>query len=292
MGVDRVVMIFNPHSTGDAEGEARKLRDALAERRPGLPVELVPTEHAGHARELAEKAAATGAPLVVSVSGDGGYSEVVDGLMRSGSDRAAAAVLAAGNANDHRRATRERPLDEAIAVAAGDGELDRIDLLRLTVGTDTQWAHSYVGLGLTPIVAIDLEKGSKGSLREIVTVVRTFARFRPFELDLADGGRVRLDSLLFANIDQMAKFATLSDDGRPDDGVFEVVTIPHTAKWKVLLTALRAVTRGLGPQPTAREFRFRTVRPTPMQVDGEVIEVPADTDVTVEIAPAALATVR
>jgi len=214
---DRVVLIFNPQSTGDAAGEAEKLRAELAERVPDLPVELAPTERAGHARELARSAAGTGAPLVVSVSGDGGYSEVVDGLMQSGSETAVAAVLAAGNANDHRRATGERPLADAIAEAhaAGAGSVTRMDLLRLTTGDDVQWAHSYIGLGLTPVVAIDLEKGSKGSLREIVSVVRTFARFRPFALDLEDGGRVRLDSLVFANIDQMAKFATLSENGVP-----------------------------------------------------------------------------
>ena len=167
-----------------------------------------------------------------------------------------------------------------------------MDLLRLTAGGRVQWAHSYIGLGLTPVVAIDLEKGGKGSLREIVSVVRTFSRFRPFALDLEDGGRVRLDSLVFANIDQMAKYATLSDDGDPDDGVFEVITIPHTAKWRVLLTALRAVTRGLGPQPSTRAYRFRTVTPTPLQVDGEVVEVDAGERVAVEIASAALRELR
>lgn len=288
MSIDRVVLIFNPNSTGDAEKSAGELRDQLASRAPELPVSLVPTEYAGHARELAADAARTGSPLVVSVSGDGGYSEVVDGMMRAGNPAAAAAVLPAGNANDHRRATREHPLADAIVA----GEVTRIDLLRLTVGADVQWAHSYIGLGLTPIVAKDLEKGSKGSLREIVTVVRTFSKFRPFAIDRPDGTRTQLDSLVFANIDQMAKYATLSDDGRPDDGVFEVVTIPHTQKWKVLLTALRAITRGLGDQPQAREFRFRTVTPTPFQVDGEVLEVPAATEVAVEIAPAALATIR
>jgi diacylglycerol kinase family enzyme len=291
---DRVVLIFNPQSTGDAAGEAEKLRAELAERVPDLPVELAPTERAGHARELARSAAGTGAPLVVSVSGDGGYSEVVDGLMLSGSETAVAAVLAAGNANDHRRATGERPLADAIAEAHAPGAegVARMDLLRLTTGDDVQWAHSYIGLGLTPVVAIDLEKGSKGSLREIVSVVRTFARFRPFALDLEDGGRVRLDSLVFANIDQMAKFATLSENGDPDDGRFEVVTIAHTAKWRVLLTALRAATRGLGQQPTARSYRFRTVTPTPIQVDGEVLEVAAGTPVAVDIAPAALPELR
>ncbi|HST64685.1 MAG TPA: diacylglycerol kinase family protein [Mycobacteriales bacterium] len=286
---DRVVLIFNPQSTGDAEEKATELRDELASRVPDLPVSLEPTERAGHARELAREAAASGAPLVVSVSGDGGYSEVVDGLMQAGNDRVVAAVLAAGNANDHRRATGERPLADAIAEG---GEAARMDLLKLTSGTDVQFAHSYIGLGLTPVVAIDLEKGSKGSLKEIVSVVRTFARFRPFALDLEDGSRARLDSLVFANIDQMAKFATLSSDGDPDDGVFEVITIPHSAKWKVLLTALRAATRGLGPQPSTRSYRFRTVDPTPLQVDGEVIEVAAGTDVAVEMAAGALQELR
>jgi diacylglycerol kinase family enzyme len=288
---DRVVLIFNPQSTGDAEEKATGLRDELASRAPDLPVELLPTERAGHARELARDADATGAPLVVSVSGDGGYSEVVDGLMRSGSDRVVAAVLAAGNANDHRRATAEGSLADAIVSGGSDGAVARMDLLRLTTGDDVQWAHSYIGLGLTPVVAIDLEKGSKGSLREIVSVVRTFARFRPFALDLEQGGRVRLDSLVFANIDQMAKYATLSE-GDPDDGVFEVITIPHQAKWRVLATALRAATRGLGPQPSTRAYRFRTVDPTPLQVDGEVVEVGPGVPVAVEIAPAALRELR
>jgi diacylglycerol kinase (ATP) len=281
-------MIFNPNSTGDAAAEAERLRDELAERAPDLPVELLPTQRAGHGRELALEAASTGTPLIVSVSGDGGYSDVVDGLMAAGNPQAVAAVLAAGNANDHRRATRERPLAEAIVA----GDVTKMDLLKVTIGEDVHWAHSYVGLGLTPIVAIDLEKGSKGSLREIVTVVRTFAKFRPFAIDRPDGSRVRLDSLLFANIDQMAKYATLSEDGRPDDGVFEVVTIPHTAKWRVLLTALRAITRGLGPQPSAREYAFTTTTPTPFQLDGEVLEVPAATPVTVTIAPAILPTIH
>ena len=49
-------------------------------------------------------------------------------------------------------------------------------------------------------------------------MVRTFARFRPFAIRLEDGGRRSIDSLVFANIAEMAKYATLSEDGRPDDG--------------------------------------------------------------------------
>jgi diacylglycerol kinase family enzyme len=84
----------------------------------------------------------------------------------------------------------------------------------------------------------------------------------------------------------------LSDDGQPDDGRFEMIVLRHTAKWRVLATAVRAALRGLGPQPTAREYRFRTVDPMPVQVDGEVSDFDRGVSVTVEIAPGALQTVR
>ncbi|RBY74574.1 diacylglycerol kinase [Blastococcus sp. TF02-09] len=288
---DRIVIIFNPNSTGNARQSAEELRDDLAARLPDVPVALSPTQHAGHARDLARDAAAVGSPLVVSVSGDGGYNEVVNGVMDAGNPRAACAVRAAGNANDHRRVTREQPLADAIEA----GEIRRLDLLRLTVGTgssaEVRYAHSYIGVGLTPVIAVDLEKGGKGSWREIASVVRGFARFRPFPIRLEDGRRRRIDSLVFATIDEMAKHARLSEGGSPDDGRFEVITQRRTGKLRVLATAIRAATRGLGPQPSATHYAFTTLAPMPLQLDGELIELDADTPVTVDIAPLALRTV-
>jgi diacylglycerol kinase (ATP) len=288
---DRIVVIFNPQSTGEAPRLAEELRADLAGRLPSMAVSLSPTEHAGHARDLAREAAGTGCPLIISVSGDGGYNEVVDGVMQGGNEDVVCAVMAAGNANDHRRTTAERPLADAVVA----GEVRRIDLLRLTVGSGpdarSRFAHSYIGIGLTPVIAVDLEEGGKGSVREIVSVVRTFARFRPFVIELENGSRRRLDSLLFANITQMAKYATLSEGGPPDDGRFEVITLPHTAKWRILGVAIKAATRGLGPQPTATHYGFTTLKPIPLQLDGEVLALDAGTRVQVDIAPGALATV-
>ena len=288
---DRIVIIYNPHSTGNAPESAGELRDELADRLASVPLELSPTRHAGHARDLARDAARTGSPLVVSVSGDGGYNEVVNGVMDAGNDRAVCAVRAAGNANDHRRTTREKPLAEAIVA----GDVRRIDLLRLTVGTGagarTRYAHSYIGVGLTPVVAVDLEKGGKGSWKEIVSVVRAFSRFRPFPIRLENGRRRSIDSLVFANIAEMAKYATLSEDSRPDDGRFEVITQRRTGKLRVLSTVIRAATRGLGPQPSATHYAFTALAPMPLQLDGELVELEADTLVAVDIAPRALATI-
>ena len=252
----------------------------------------MPTEHAGHATQLSRSAADSGRPLVVSVGGDGGYNEVVNGVMQAGNDQASTAVLAAGNANDHRRSTAEL----AIAVGIADGATRRIDLLRLSADGAAddvvRYAHSYIGLGLTPVVAVDLEKAKEGSLWEMFTVVRSFARFRPFEIKMEDGSRQRFDSLVFANIAQMAKLARLAEEtGTPDDGMFEIITLRHTAKWRILATAVKASVAGLGKQPSVRTDAFTTVTPLPLQIDGEVMDLPAGATVRVDITPQALQTV-
>ncbi|MHA7284655.1 diacylglycerol/lipid kinase family protein [Arthrobacter sp. MDT3-44] len=298
---DTITIIFNPNSTGDAPALARELHDELTPRLPGTDVRLTPTEHAGHAVDLAREAASAGNALVVSVSGDGGYNEVVNGVMASGRDDAVSAVLAAGNANDHSRVTGRQPLAEAII----EGNVRRIDLLRLSIryGGSTSgsasrsrpdpepiYAHSYIGFGLTPIMAIDLEKGSKGAIKEMFSVVRTFSKFKPFQIRQSDGKRRTFDSLVFANISQMAKYATLSEaSDHPADGKFEVVIFPHMAKWRILLTALRASTKGLGDQPSYTQYKFSALKPMPYQIDGEVKDVDANTTVIIDSAHRALA---
>ncbi|MDQ0028452.1 diacylglycerol/lipid kinase family protein [Arthrobacter bambusae] len=291
---ESIVIIFNPNSTGDARRLAEELHAEL-EDLLSYPVDirLQPTAHAGHAVELARDAVSGGGDvLVVSASGDGGYNEVVNGVMQGGNPRAVCAVLGAGNANDHRRSTGSQPLGEAIA----EGIVRNIDLLRVHTGeaadSSAEYAHSYVGFGLTPVVAIDLEKGGKGALKEMVSVVRAFSKFEPFEIRQADGSHRSLDSLVLANIPEMAKYATLSDadDSNLCDGKFEVIVFSHMPKWRVLLMALQAATKGLGDQPSVSSYSFTTVKPLPYQIDGEVKSVDANMPVRIECVPAALAT--
>lgn len=288
--IDSVLVVFNPGSTGDAGAVAARLRDELAAARPELPVTLRPTEYAGHARDIAREAASAGGrPLIVSASGDGGYNEVVNGIMDVPGTGAAAAVLAAGNANDHERVTARRPLAEAVL----DGRTERLDLLELRCGdAPPRYAHSYIGFGLTPVVALQIEQGGKGTLAEVWTTVRSFWAFTPFDVEFADGQRRRIDNLVFANIGEMAKIAELSEDSRPDDGRFEVVLLEHRPKWKQLAIAVRAALRGLGRQPATAEFRFTVCGPMPVQVDGEVDDVRAGTEVRVRCAAGVLSVVR
>src|SRR3954453_4575738 len=136
---DRVVLIYNPDAGKVPVYLAERLRADLARRLPDVPVQVRHTEAAGHARELARAAAVDGGPLIVSVRGDGGFNEVVNGVMDVPGTGAVCAVMAGGNANDHRRSTRRQALIEAIT----GGGVRRIDLLRLRVGTGPQQCSRY-----------------------------------------------------------------------------------------------------------------------------------------------------
>jgi diacylglycerol kinase (ATP) len=284
---DGITIIFNPNSTGDAPDMARRLQGDLAERLPGVPTNLIETQHAGHAEELARgAAAATARPLVVSVSGDGGYHEVVNGVMAAGNPEAAAAVHAAGNANDHRSATREQPLIDAIVA----GDTTRIDLLKAEYAGATRYAHSYLGLGITPDVATELNKHELTKLKEIQLVLATVRDYQPFRLRTPEGVQ-ELDSLICANIPRMAKVLKLSQDGDPSDGLFELVVVPHASKPELALTALRLATAGPADPVQLSRYEFTAVQQMAMQLDGELQELPADTTVTVTAAKHALLTV-
>ena len=90
-------VIFN-RAAGKNRGRARlaKIREAW-----GSQVEFRPTEHAGHAVELAEQAARAGFPMVAAAGGDGTAHEVLNGLMRVRNPAVQFSIVPIGSANDY-----------------------------------------------------------------------------------------------------------------------------------------------------------------------------------------------
>lgn len=288
-------IIYNPKSTGAAPQKAKQLNQELSARVQDVPISLQQTERAKHAEELAyELAAHHKQPLIISVSGDGGYNEVINGALRAAEEHGSqpiCAVHGAGNANDHRRTLQERPLAEAVI----HGKIRSIDLLKVAIKRTSnkkvvRYAHSYVGLGLTPAVAVELNKHKLNRWRETVLVAQTFWRYEPFAIEV-DGKCDEFDSLVFANINQMAKVVKLSADGRPDDGYFEIIEIPHSHRLSLLMTAARSALFGLGKQPRRQTYGFKVIKDLPMQLDGELTQLQKNDMVDVSIAPRALRTI-
>ena len=288
-----ITIIFNPHSTGSSRRNADQLVRDLAAAGVDVEVSVVATERRNHAAEIAyDVAMGSARPLIISASGDGGYNEVVNGALRAQTDGAkpVCAVLPAGNANDHSRMVAERPL----AVAIADGEIRHIDVLETTIVSSAQrrirYAHSYVGIGMTPVVAMELNRHNLTRLNEGFVVCRALWGLRPVEVSI-EGKRRLLDSLVVANISQMAKVLTIARDVRPDDGRLTVTVFPHRHRLALLGVLLRAVVLGIRGMK-ARSYSFTALHDMTIQLDGEVEDLAADDTVTVTIDPARLSTLR
>ncbi len=286
----RAYIIFNPNSTGDSQAIAKEFCRDLRKLRPKTKVVLQETSHAGHGEELGHELTNKYKDLLlVSASGDGGYNELVNGVMKAVDEGAAApicAVLPGGNANDHHSFIAKRPLIEAIA----DDGLIKVDLLQIEA-VKTRYAHSYVGLGLTPLVAVELNKHKLSALKEAWLSLKTFWKFKPFQI-IEDGKQASFDSLILANIGVMAKYLTLHQDNSPHDGKFEVLRWPHNHKIRLIGQLLKSAAGKIESPKSVERFEFTTVAPIPMQLDGELVELTAKQHVTVTCAPSRLRTYR
>lgn len=275
-----VVIVYNPHSTGDGKANAKRLAEQLTEK--GVKVALKETTHAGHGEEIAAAYAHEDKEVIlISSSGDGGYHEVVNGVLAHPSTKVTVGVLPSGNANDHYSALGGGALVEAIA----RHEISTIDVIKVTATIDgkpwVRYAHSYAGIGVTATAAKRLTEERPNIFTEKWIVAHALFSFRYVKLR-EDGELHRYSSLLFGNIDRMSKVIKLSDSTSVTDGKFEMSGIRFHSKLRLLAYLLTAATLGLRQARSLHRYTFGTLSKTPIQLDGEVYTIDADCTVTIE----------
>lgn len=280
-----ISVIYNPKSTGLSQKNAERLRLQLAGS-IDIPVAIIPTQRAGHAQQLAyELSFASPRPLIISASGDGGYNEVINGVMRAQNEGAivATGLLPSGNANDHYRSLQTGELTQHLL----KDYRRRIDLLHITAthkkDSWQRYAHSYAGIGITAKVGSRLNQIDLNPINEWVVSARIIINSEPITI-LVDSQKRHYDSLIFSNIPRLAKVFVLSSASKVDDGQFEVVALQSKNKAAMLRQVAKALT---GPaeeivdvKQTA-DFSFTTLGTLDMQIDGEIATLEPDTTVTI-----------
>ncbi|HEX7484066.1 MAG TPA: diacylglycerol kinase family protein [Candidatus Saccharimonadales bacterium] len=280
-----IAVIYNPNSTGSSKTMAEAFVNDVRTRLPKQNIELIATEYAGHAGELAyEIAKKSDNSLIISSSGDGGYNEVVNGAIKAQIEgsRVTTGILPAGNANDHHRNLSDGNIVDMIA----DGKTKTIDLLRIS-GTSNgkmveRYAHSYIGVGFSPKIAKVLNKNKLNIFNEVWLVARMLVLVKPIRLKL--GKKIKYyESIIFSNVDSMSKYLKISSPSPITDGKFEVTIFKRRDKLKFILTLLKASFGGVKEDKQVTEFTFETVDKTLVQMDGEVLTLDAGVSVTTTI---------
>ena len=283
MTYSTVAIIYNPNSTGPSKDMAKEFAKNLRARLPKQKIELIATKHAGHAEELAYSIAKKSKnPLVISSSGDGGYNELINGAMKAQHDgyTITTSLLPAGNANDH---FRNLNTDDLVDLVARD-KTRKIDLLKLKSTAEgkpiERYAHSYIGIGLTPKVGKELNKSELNLFTEVWLVTRALLTVRPVRLKLGNKVR-RYESVIFSNVDQMSKYMKISQPSKVNDGTFEVTIFRRSQKLKLILLLLKASVIGVKENTSTSKYSLETVGKTLIQADGEIVTV--DGGVKVEV---------
>lgn len=276
----KIIIIYNPKSTGNSQQNAKALEKQL--RTNNKDVSLFKTTHPGHGEELAAKYAAQNQEvMLISSSGDGGYHEVVNGVLSHSTKKVVVGVLPSGNANDHASAVGSNALLEAIL----EKDIQYIDTIKVSGTVDgkpwTRYAHSYAGIGVTATAAKRLTEERPNALTEKWIVAHSLLSFR--YVKVTEKGKLRrYSSVLFGNIDRMSKVIKLSENSSITDGKFEMSTIPFRSKLRLLIYLLTAAIVGLRDARSLSRYTCRTIHPTPIQLDGEFFMLDAKSTVTVE----------
>jgi YegS/Rv2252/BmrU family lipid kinase len=288
-----VFVVFNPRS-GKGRG-ARLVEPVLsALARPGTSVEHAFTAQAGHEAELAEQAIAGGFRKIVAVGGDGTWSNVASGVLRSGQP-AMLGLVPGGTGCDLAKSLGIPGNDiGACAAIVHDGAVRRIDVGRI----EDRYFLNCAGFGYDIAVIEESWRVTwlQGELLYLYCALKQLGSYGGLSVEIeADGvvrGRSDLLMLILANgriFGGGFKIAPEADlgDGRLDVRCFANARLPRRLE---LLVRLLRGTHGRSPAVSSfagSRFRLRFDRPPAYETDGEWNQAKS-ADLEIETMPGAL----
>jgi diacylglycerol kinase (ATP) len=238
----KVKVIINPASgkkggiTTNAAGtdEVRRVLEAN-----GIHADIVETEYANHATELAKAAIKDGYRIVIACGGDGTVGETAESLIGS---KVTLGILPLGSANNVARMMHV-PFDlEEAAKLLRLGEIRNVDVGRC----NGSYFLETAGAGLDAAIFPLLNRVDKGEYTRLIDVIRTFLKFRPRRLKLVLDRRViraRALVVLVANGPYWGYSVPLAPDAKVDDGRLDVVVFRNVSKFSFVKHILGSLLR-------------------------------------------------
>jgi diacylglycerol kinase (ATP) len=298
-GTLETVFLVNPASAGGSTGREwpELARRAAA---AGLEGETALSARPGEIAELAARASADGAALVVAVGGDGTAHEAVNGLLRAGGSTELA-LIPRGTGEDFARALGVPGDFETALAIARDGEVRTIDAGRVRYESNAGRGEeaffcSMAGVGMSGVVARRLMTTTKalgGKVAGIIATVAIFSRWSNVELQVNVDDEARtglMQDVFVANTEYHNGGMNLCPGATPDDGIFDVLVVGDVTKRELMVEFPRLYRGTFLPHPKAELLRGRAVtveseKPLPIELDGEQ---PGTTPVRFEVVPGAL----
>ncbi len=288
-----VAIIINPIAGASRRALSVAARVDLARRvaaASGESADVLVTEQAGHAGELARTACAGGARLVVAWGGDGTVNEVASALAFGD---VALAIVPDGSGNGLARALRI-PRDAPSALAAAlRGTVRAIDAGEL----GGRLFFNVAGIGFDAHVAARFNTSGnrrRGLAAYVSLVAREALGYRAarYTITTPEGrASVRSWLVVLANGTEFGNRIRIAPRARVDDGLLDLVIVKEDSRLGTLWGMRRLVTGSVerAPQWSSRPARQATIEsdaPMMFHVDGEPVQ--GGTTLEARVHPGAL----
>jgi diacylglycerol kinase (ATP) len=289
-------VILNPYSNRwEAGRRAPEVENLL--RQAGFEFEMKVSQHPGHGIDLARAAVEAGNLPLIAAGGDGGVSEVVNGLMQVTPSEARPAgpigFLPLGTANDIHDALKiPRDLKEAIQVIK-DGHTRTIDLGMV----NGRYFDNNSAVGLEPMVTVENIRLTwlRGVIRYLTAAVLAIMKRPTWKVKMDWDGGAHEGSMTLISVGNSPRTGGvfyMTPNALLDDGKLDFVFAPSLGRLRMIQLLPKTQTGDHIHEPEVQEQRMtrlhiQTDHPTPIQADGELI-TKGVTEITYEVVPAAL----
>ncbi len=278
----KIRFIVNPISgTHDKRAVVEMIDEVLDPQRYSWDV--VYTERAGHAVELAAKAVAEKVDTVVAIGGDGTVNEVGRSLVDTPT---ALAIIPLGSGNGLARHLHI-PMDVRRALEViNDGRVDEIDYGRL----NDVCFFCTCGVGFDAFVSMKFaEAGRRGLITYLEKTLQESLTYKPetYELETEDG-TYKYEAFLIAcgNASQYGNNAYIAPQATLNDGLLDVTVLEPFTVLEVPSLAYQLFNKKIDQNSRIKTFRCRSLvirrsSPGVVHYDGDPIQ--ADRDISIRI---------
>lgn len=220
---EKMLVIVNPVSGLKKQKLAIRALERKIDR-VNFDYEIVETEYAHHATEIARQAATANYDIVVAVGGDGSVNDIVTAL--NGTETKLG-IIPCGSGNGLARSLKI-PLYTAKALdVLNENKMKRID----TISVNDNISACVAGIGFDALIAKkfkEKENNTRGLHSYLQLIASEYPHYSAHNFDIEiDGERMvkKAIFLIFANANQFGYEAIIAPGSRIDDGLIDVCFI-------------------------------------------------------------------
>lgn len=279
-----IAFIINPISGTQNKKKLPKLIQQNLDAEQWLP-NIVFTEHAGHATELAQQFARMGFDAVVAVGGDGTVNEVARGLRDT---ETAMAILPMGSGNGFARHL-------GIPVNAGRAieMLNHSEPIRVDYGlANDRLFVSTCGTGFDAVVADRFAGSTKRGLKTyIMDILKDVLTYKAQTYHITGKGidvTHKAFLIAFANASQWGYEACIAPKASIQDGQMDICIMSSSALIGAAGLAVRLFTKSIDNSlfmdiVRAQDIMLEREEAAPFHIDGDPVEMPKN--IHIQIIP-------